>query len=594
MTGSGKPGRAPTVLDAAAQEQDLRRRITYLMLFRVVVITIVLALTVLLHLALSDDPVTSNALALFIVVAVTYGLTIVYALWLPRTSDRLRLADVQIVGDLLVTTALVHLTGGAQSAYVFFYPLSIIGATMIRYRRGTAWCTVASVFLFAAVAVGGWLEWIPTPDGQQLSPSELTLISLVRHVLLQSSAILAVGVLAATLGQQVVSAGARLQSERAVSADLSMLNENIIRSLSSGLVTLDDTGHVIAFNQAAQEILGVARRDAMGLDLASLVPEMADMLASLSLSASLKRGEIATSRGTDGLSLGVSIVPLQDHRKRVVGRIVNFQDLTQLRHLEEQMLRAQRLAVVGQLAAGVAHEIRNPLASISGSIELLRGGPDLDDDSGALMDIVVREVDRLNTLITELLDYARPRESLRTSFALGEVIEETIRVFANDRRVPEVRVKFHSSQEENADAGPQLVFADPAQVRQVVWNLLRNASEAMAQGGEIHVELHDVVADGESWAELVVSDQGVGIAEDQLERVFDPFFTTKSEGTGLGLATVHRIVTEHGGTITVSSELGLCTVFTVRLPMARIDPGAADRDNTGPFQRLSAPFPGNA
>jgi two-component system sensor histidine kinase PilS (NtrC family) len=256
--------------------------------------------------------------------------------------------------------------------------------------------------------------------------------------------------------------------------------------------------------------------------------------------------------------LGVSVSPLTNHLNRPIGRIVNFQDLTELRRMEAQVKRAERLAAIGQMAAGVAHEIRNPLASISGSIELLRKTPQLDPDSGALMEIVLREVERLNRLITDLLDYARPRPRVPVPLELGGLLDETVRVFAQDRTAPGVTARYVPP----AEGGEVQVVADPGQVRQVLWNLLRNAAEAMPDGGEVVVALRR----GDGHAEFDVVDTGQGIAPSDQERLFEPFFTTKTRGSGLGLAMVHRIVTEHGGSVSVDSSPGRGARFSVRLP----------------------------
>jgi signal transduction histidine kinase len=220
------------------------------------------------------------------------------------------------------------------------------------------------------------------------------------------------------------------------------------------------------------------------------------------------------------------------------------------------------------MAAGIAHEIRNPLASISGSIELLRGAPQLDDESGALMQIVLREVDRLNGLITELLDYARPRERVLTPIDLSVLIDETLRVFAQDRTYAEISASFTA----DADARGVEVQADPAQIRQVVWNLLRNAADALGPGGAIRVTLHRIQAAPvgsdvvQELVEFIVEDTGKGMSPEEQDRLFEPFFSTKTHGTGLGLATVHRIVSEHGGQIVVDSQVGRGTRMAIRLP----------------------------
>ena len=251
--------------------------------------------------------------------------------------------------------------------------------------------------------------------------------------------------------------------------------------------------------------------------------------------------------------------PLRDVNDEVIGRIVNFQDLTELRRLEQHMRRAERLATVGQLAAGIAHEIRNPLASISGSIELLRQAPPASDEDRTLMAIVHREIQRLNELVGDLLDYANPRPSQPVDFDLGVLVRETLQVSRADRALADVEIATAADE-------PLLVHADPSKLRQVVWNLVRNAADAAAAGGK-HVRVEARRA-GEQ-ATITVEDDGPGIPPDRIGRIFDPFYTTKQKGTGLGLATCHAIVAEHGGRIDLESEVGKGTKVVVRLPTGR-------------------------
>jgi two-component system sensor histidine kinase PilS (NtrC family) len=254
--------------------------------------------------------------------------------------------------------------------------------------------------------------------------------------------------------------------------------------------------------------------------------------------------------------LGVTVSQLRDVHDQVIGRVINFQDLTELRRLELHAQRAERLATVGQLAAGVAHEIRNPLASISGSIELLRASPQTSEDDRTLMAIVNREIGRLNVLIGDLLDYANPRPSQPADFDLGSLVEETVRVARAEPAFADVELACEVDH-------PLPIHADPAKLRQVVWNLVRNASDAAAGGGKhVRVEARhrdDVVT-------VVVSDDGPGIAKELVGRIFDPFVTTKQKGTGLGLATCHAVVAEHGGRIDVETNPGAGTKMIVTLP----------------------------
>ncbi|MSP17480.1 MAG: PAS domain S-box protein [Myxococcales bacterium] len=555
---------------------DLRRRITQLMLLRLVALTVVLGATVGLHYASPDQLTKPNATWLFALVAANYALTLGYALVLPRIKNVLRFADAQITLDLGFTTALIHLTGGAQSGFGFFFPLSIIAAASLRYRRGAISVAVASILLFAGVSLLGWLHWLPIPDGQQLLPWELKPFALVREIVVNAGAFGTVAVLAAHLGEQLRLSGVRLESQRIRTADLAALNEDIIRSLLSGLITIDAEGTVLTFNRTASELLGLQRTEARGRPLSEVFPELATLISGLDLPDAIRRAEIEAARPGHAAGpavLGISVSPITDHQGIAVGRIANIHDLSELRKMELQVRRAEHLATVGEMAAALAHEVRNPLASISGAVELLRSNVRGDDDSDALTAIVLREVGRLDGLVTDLLEYSRPRERIFAPIDLAPLLTETVRVFAQDATTPKVQVSYSrvtSDPGTSASMEPSLVIqGDVSQLRQVLWNLMRNAVEATPSYGHVVVRLAQAArADGVSVARISVTDEGGGILVEDLERIFQPFFTTKPGGTGLGLPLVQRIVTEHGGTISVETTPGFGTEFQLLFPLA--------------------------
>jgi two-component system sensor histidine kinase PilS (NtrC family) len=278
--------------------------------------------------------------------------------------------------------------------------------------------------------------------------------------------------------------------------------------------------------------------------------------------------------------LGIGTYVLQDGETGGVGgHVVIFQDVTDVVEMEANLRQSERLAAIGELSASIAHEIRNPLAAISGSIEMLQGGrvgSAESADSEHLMKIVMREVDRLDHLISDFLNYARPRPSKPETFPVQEIISGVLEMF--DAARPEaIEIEFE------VEDG-LTVFADADQLRQLLWNLVLNASESMPDGGRLRVSARslregdsqeDSSADrkghGEEegkarWLEIAVADDGSGIPQEKLDRIFDPFFTTKQNGSGLGLATVHRIVQNHGGSVRLESELGVGTTVRIRLP----------------------------
>jgi two-component system sensor histidine kinase PilS (NtrC family) len=534
---------------------EARRRLTYVMLFRVGVVTLLLVATFVSELAGPADQLGSaRTNVLLALIGATYLFSILYSLWLssiPSGGSLRTLGIAQTAIDLLLTTALLHLTGGNESGFAFMYLITVVSASFVVERSAVATSLVA-VALFGLMMVLRGYGLLPSLERVQPIP----LKELLRTVAVNGVAIVATGFLAGRLAIELKRAGERIETQGTRLANLATLHADVIRCLTSGLVTVDKRGVVITFNAAAAEILALPAERAVGRPIAELMPSLAPLLASVSNDSPLRRSEVAQGARV----LGVSISPLVDAAGKSLGRIVSFQDLTELRRMEEEVARSEHLAAVGRLAAGVAHEIRNPLAAISGSIELLgRGGEaPTSDDQKQLMDIVLREVARLDALIRDLLEFARPRPPERQKLDLAANMGELKRVFENDRKLDFGQVELV--------AGDAIwVEADPGQLRQVVWNLLRNAAEA-APGAPITLSVGADRSDGKSWAWVAVTDRGPGIPPDQVAHIFEPFFTTKERGTGLGLATVHRIVEAHKGRIDVESPEGGGTRVCVRLP----------------------------
>ena len=524
-----------------------RTRLTYVMLFRVGLVTLLLASALVAEIGAGVGEETSPVVGtLFGLIVATYGLTIVFALLLSRVKEVGALAAVQVGSDLVLTTLLVHLTGGAESAFAFMYILVVVGAAFV-LGRGALVAAGAAVLLYV---------------GDGLGASGVPLRTLIRSLAVNAVAFAATGALATRLATELRRAGEHIASQGLKLRDLAALHQDVIRGLTSGLVTVARDGRILTFNAAAAEIVGRSAGECVGRPLTEIMPGLAALQASVGDGA-LRRGEVTqiVDGGREARTLGVSLSPLVDSSGRTVGRIVNFQDLTELRRMEVAMQRAERLAAVGRLAAGIAHEIRNPLAAISGSIELLSQTVQADGakENRELMSIVIREVDRLNGLITELLEFARPRALEPQRLDVGATMAEMLKVFENDKRLGETPVELV------ADAGV-LVDADPGQLRQVVWNLLRNAAEA-APGQPINIEVR---AEGDR-AALTIRDRGPGIAPEHRPRIFEPFFSTKEKGTGLGLATVHRIIDEHRGAVELECPQSGGTAVTVRLPRASTD-----------------------
>ena len=547
------PSPADSLIPApAAPASDLGRRVNRLLLLRTLVVSVVLGLSLWI-LATAEQVPPSAVWLQSGIIAITYLTSIVFGVLLRRGFAARRVARPMQAADIIVTSLLVYATGGAESPYVFLYALSIVGAGALSYRTGAVVVTLASITTMIGVSLLAWTQAFELPALSQVHPWEQSIVGLVRTLGINLAALIGVGALAFIFGDQLQRGVETLATTRKAAAALLTLHEDIVRSLSSGLITIAPDGVVLTANAAAADILGHPPVFA-GQPIDKLMPGLSALVASA-------RGELrrADLQLADDLTVGVTVSPLRDVKNQVIGRVVNFQDLTELRRLELQSRRSERLATVGQLAAGVAHEIRNPLASISGSIELLRQAPATSEDDRMLMAIVHREIQRLNGLIGDLLDYANPRPPQLVDFDLGVLIEETLQVARAEPSFAQVTIAMEVDR-------PLPVHADPAKLRQVLWNLVRNAADAAAAGGK-HVRVDAQRTLDETL--ITVSDDGPGIAPEQLVHIFDPFFTTKSKGTGLGLAICHAIVAEHHGHIDVASELGKGTMMEVILPRRR-------------------------
>jgi two-component system sensor histidine kinase PilS (NtrC family) len=543
-------------------DHTLRRRIVQLMIWRLVIITILLGSAAVIQ----RNATTAVQLgSLYVLIAWTYGLSALYAVSLRLFRRVDWLVEVQLTLDALTAGAYVWMTGGVLSYFSFIYVLPILAASMLHARHGALRVTVLSMLLYAGTvaiqyyggAVRPWSVW----------ESELA-VSLPRGLVAQYTVavhligFLAVGLLSGSLAERVRSADARLADASAAMADFKAYSDYIIDSLAMGLVTTDSDGNILTFNPAAETITGHPRALASGRsvrDILALPPEFQASLEA-GIEAGARRRADYRLRRPDGVEIdvGLSATTLETPNGPA-GFLCTFQDVTTIRRLERDARLQQRLAAVGEMAAGIAHEIRNPLASISGSMQILRSELELNGEQSQLMDIVLRESERLNQTISSFLAYARPRRFGVSRLDLRPVIQDTALLLRNSAEV-------HAGHVVDVEVPETPVWCegDEGQVRQVLWNLATNGLRAMPDGGRL--VLSAGAKAGDAAAVLVVRDEGVGIPETELDAMFQPFHGTFEAGTGLGMAIVHRIVNDYGGEIRVTSKPGAGTTVEVRLP----------------------------
>lgn len=539
---------------------DLGARLRRLMLFRVVMVT------TLLFIATYVEAVSETLYArqpLYFVIGATYALTVVHALALRLFPARSALAHAQVAGDLLIITALVHLTGGVLTGFLLLYPLSVLSSTVLVPRRASLGLAGAATALYGAALLAA-------RAGVVASPGLANVVTLPTQVLLYHVFVLGVAsagaaLLGSYLAESLTHAGRRLEEAAVEVADLRELNQLIVDSIQGGIMTTDRDGRVLHLNAFGVGILGRAASSVRGLPLRGVLDTPLLGPAELEARAAnraLARMELSYPH-PDGrqLELGVSVTPLATGESSRGGYLVVFQDLTEIRRLEQEVRTKEKLAAVGEMAAQLAHEIRNPLGSIRGSAQVLMAEPGIGEEQGRLLDIISRESIRLSETLNRFLYEVRPSSRTKGPVDLRPLVEETVTLLRNGADLrPEHEVRFQ------ADAGPHVCLADADQIKQVLWNLLRNALEAMPDGGRLEVRLRRESSE----VVLSVRDQGRGMGRDEQGRMFEPYRTSRAMGTGLGLAIVFRIVRDHGGDIEVRSAPQVGTEIDVRLPLVAV------------------------
>jgi two-component system sensor histidine kinase PilS (NtrC family) len=563
-----------TIEKTNTDREEIRKKLKWLMGLRVMIVTILMGGSIALKVGQSAQ-IGSFSIFYFLI-AFTYLLTILYALALNHIRALTLFTYGQIAVDITLETSLVVATRGLASPFTFLYLISIISASMILYRRGGLAAASSSSILYG---IAGGLQYYGLIQfgAEVLQPREAIYSLLINIV-----AFFTVAILSSNLAEKLKQARRSLQEKESGLTEFKAFHENIVQSISSGLLTADLEGRITSFNRAAQEITGLSWGEVQGRRCVEAFPwkGLQEFYVDPLKINRASRHDVETQR-KDGsrLLLGVTLSPLRDDQGQVAGVVGTFQDLTKIRELEEEMRKQEKLASIGEMAAGMAHEIRNPLAALSGSMQVLRKELILNEEHQHLMEIALKETDRLNNIITEFLYYARPSPLNYKSCDLNRLLAETLELLQNSKDYHKgIQIKTVFSQE------PVLAKVDPDQMKQVFWNLSINAVQSMSAGGVLAVTVgvrngqeHGAVCrlrvprrPGEQrnvhFTEIIFEDSGEGIRQEHLHRIFDPFFTTKSHGSGLGLAIVHRIIEDHGGRVWAESRIDKGARFTIQLP----------------------------
>ena len=463
---------------------------------------------------------------------------------------------VQIFVDLCLATILIYNTHGIESPFVSFYLLIIIYSGLMLGRNGGMVGAALSTILYAGIVAAHHLG-IVSPGSASMESMTLTFRTSVHAM-----GFFAVAYLGTHLSRRLRAVQIELQEKIASLNRLQRLNELIVSSIRSGLVTVDLKGQIAVFNNSAAELLEMESAEVLQRPVQSVLGEQfwQRILASdLFRDARPLRHEdwFVTPSGARRF-LGFSVSPLVDDRQALIGYIISFQDLTELKHLEEEIRLKDRMAAVGRMAAGIAHEIRNPLTSMRGSVEILRSHARFAKTDERLLDILIRESDRLNKFVEDFLQFARPAKSAHCALDLVALLRDSVTLLQNS---PEVRDKHKV--ELNLEAKEIPIVGSPDQLKQVFWNLAQNAVRAMPTGGTLTISARRLDDRG---GEVVFQDDGIGMSREEQEQLFQPLPPGFTGGTGLGLSIIFQIMEDHRGRIAFDSERGRGTRVTLYLP----------------------------
>ncbi|MFQ5848165.1 MAG: nitrogen regulation protein NR(II) [Candidatus Methylomirabilales bacterium] len=506
---------------------------------------------------------------LFFLLGLTFALSGLYTILLPRVKRLDEFGGLQFAADLLLSTGLVHYTGGIESPLTFIYIFPIFGSGTLLGRRGALLLSSLASILFGLLIDLEFYRILP-PVGYAAS-TYLSSGFVFFRVFINIAAFFLVALLSSHLAERLREAGRQLEVQRTDLRNLKTLYRDVIATIPSGIMTLDLEGRIIAFNASAERITGLKASEVVGWPYAEVglagFPGLKafgtraeDPLPAMAFEAPFMRGD-----GTV-LPIGVTYSSLRDGEERLLGAVAIFQDLTERRRIEEQLRRADRLAAVGQLAASIAHEVRNPLAAISGSIQLLEDGLK-GQEHERLLGVILREADRLKLITGQFLDQVRMPGPPGRGCDLVASLEETLFLLQQSE---ECRPGVHFRFEKRVEALP--VVADRDRLKQIFWNIGLNALQAMSEGGTLWV----VVGPEEGFGAVEFRDSGEGIPAEQLAKIFEPFYTTKGRGTGLGLSIAKRLVEDLGGRIEVKSHPGGGATFQIFLRrLAEVGSGGA-------------------
>jgi two-component system sensor histidine kinase PilS (NtrC family) len=524
---------------------DERNWLVWLVKVRILILTLLLAV----ELAVAQFSPSPVPMRLFLsTILFWYSLSLFYVLLLSFWQEHRIQASLQVITDLLLVTLVVHETGGWDSSLNFLYPLVIIVASVLLSRIWARLIAAFAFILYGTVLELNYYEVIPS-----YCTTHPGLKSLQAIIFVNLFAFLAIAYLAGSLTAKLRQVGVQLQDTSGALENLQALHENIVRSVSSGLMTTGLDGRITLVNAAAEKLLERSSGELIGTPVHQLFLDALPSVEAQNPHAEVRFDPPTKFRKTFRVRVAALTVPDREE----LGYVYAFDDLTEIRRLEREVRMQDRLAAVGRLAAAIAHEIRNPLTSIAGSVSMLSGVPEMNEEHRRLLDIVTRESQRLNAIISDFLAYSRTKQYRFAKVDLVHLLEDTLTLMDHRMTAEATGITIRRQ----FDLNSAMVFADGDCLKQIFWNLCENAVRAMKGGGTLTVAVETL---GDDW-QISIRDTGTGMTAQQIEKIFEPFQSNFEGGTGLGLAIVYQIVQAHEGKVWARSKPGQGTTFIIRL-----------------------------
>jgi two-component system sensor histidine kinase PilS (NtrC family) len=523
------------------------RRLKGFILFRTLVVTILLGSFYIFRISYGA---TVYPAGFSFLIASLYLLTVIYAIalrWVKNDSGYTVFVYVQIINDIIAEAVLLYVTGGIASGFAFLFPLTIVSASILLNRKACFIVATLCSILYGSLIGLQFIEIIPVAATFGGNAKEY-----FYNIFANITAFYLIAFLSGSLSERLHKTAISLEEKNIAVNDLLTFSRDMVESMPSGVLTINSERKIVTFNTSAQKITQYGFEEVAGRTPEYIFP----FLAGAGAAEERREGEIF--RNGRRIVIGIRFSVLRNGAGESIGHVGIFQDLTELKAMEAEIRRSMKWASVGELSASIAHELRNPLASLKASVEILREKRLTGEYADHLMEIALSEMDRLDNIVTDFLLYAKPQRMYKTSFDIHQSLNEVI-MLLRSTETNNKNVTITSSL-----PGKLNITGDPEKLRQVFWNLGINAMDAISEDGTINI----YTAKHENKISIVFHDSGVGLAKEDIEKIFDPFYTTKEKGTGLGLSIAQRIAEEHNGKITVKSDgVGTGAIFSVDLPV---------------------------